>query len=170
MRTSVCVALRDPARVKRLLLCAGGPPLDEVSSAAWVAPRLAALEDGLSMEQIAERIIPMQTGHKAITEGLRLIHRAMGEVHPLVYRHVLEALPRYQRTAAALRQVLAPTLLICGAQDPCTPPEAFEALAQVLPDASVTTLPGIGHWPQLEAPDDFDGLLLDFLQRERKLH
>ncbi|WP_313303561.1 alpha/beta hydrolase [Diaphorobacter sp.] len=162
--------LRDPAKIKRLVLCAGGPPLDEPSYANWVEPRLAALDDGLSMEQIAERIIPMQIGNSAVPEGVRLIRHAMSEVQPLIYRHAVQALPLFQRNAAALSQIATSTLLINGAQDPCNPPEAMEALAQILPDARTAVLPGVGHWPPLESPDEFDGLLLDFLNKERRLH
>ena len=28
-------------------------------------------------------------------------------------------------------------------------------------------LPGVGHWPQLESPDAFEALLLDFLAQQR---
>lgn len=43
------------------------------------------------------------------------------------------------------------------------PAEALQALAHVLPDARHLSLPNVGHWPQLEDPDGFDGALLDFL-------
>ena len=50
--------------------------------------------------------------------------------------------------------------------------EALQALAHVLPDARHISLPDVGHWPQLEDPDAFDGALLDFLAtaRARVLH
>ena len=64
-----------------------------------------------------------------------------------------------------------PTLLVGGALDRCTPPEALLALAHVLPDARAVMLPGVGHWPQLENPEAFEGALLDFLaQPGRVLH
>ncbi|QNP47320.1 alpha/beta fold hydrolase [Diaphorobacter aerolatus] len=162
--------MRDASLIKRLVLCAGGPPLDEESINAWTRPRLDALDEALSMPQIAERIVSMQTGQKAIPEGLRLVRHAMGEVHPLIYRHALQAMNDYQRNAAALAQVQVPTLLIGGAQDVCMPPEALQAMTHILPDAVSLTLPGIGHWPQLEAPEDFDGLVMDFLARGRSVH
>ncbi|WP_353233735.1 alpha/beta hydrolase [Diaphorobacter ruginosibacter] len=158
-------SMRDVRLIKRLVLCAGGPPLDDASVKAWVEPRLAALDEGLSMVQIADRVVPMQTGQQAIPEGMRLIRHAMGEVHPLIYRHALQALPAFQRNASALARIHVPTLLIGGGQDACMPPEALQAMAHVLPDAHSVTLPGVGHWPQLEAPEDFDGLILDFLAR-----
>jgi len=162
--------MRDANLIQRLVLCAGGPPLDDASVRAWTEPRLAALEEGLSMPQVAQRVVSMQTGQKAIPEGVRLIRHALGEVHPLIYRHALQAMPAFQRNAAALAQVQMPTLLLGGAQDACMPPEALQAMAHVLQDASSITLPGIGHWPQLEAPEDFDGLVMDFLAHGRSIH
>jgi pimeloyl-ACP methyl ester carboxylesterase len=163
-------ALRDPRRVERLVLCAGGPPLDEAARQAWVQPRLAALAEGRSMEEIADRIVPQQIGSGALPEGVKLAHHAMAQVHRAVYRRALEALPVFDRDAATLAHMHAPTLLISGAQDRCTPPEALQALAQVLPDARHVGLPAVGHWPQLEDPEGFDSLLLDFLAQQRCLH
>ena len=154
------------------MLCAGGLPLDEAARQSWIEPRQKLLDEPseLSMEQIAERIVPMQIGEKALTEGVKLIRHAMGQVHRSVYRRALEALPTFDRQAPALSQIFAPTLLIGGSQDVCTPPEAMQALAHVLPDARVVNLKGIGHWPQLEDPESFDGALLDFLAQQRSLH
>eukprot|EP01036_Dinobryon_divergens_P036910 gene36908-48153_t len=48
-------AVRDPSKVRRLVLCAGGPVLDAQAVEDWVAPRLRALEAldaGGSMEQL----------------------------------------------------------------------------------------------------------------------
>ena len=164
------VALRGPRRVERLVLCAGGPPLDEASRQAWVAPRLAALEGGRSMEEVADLLVPQHIGSGALPEGVQLARHAMAQVHRSVYRRALEALPAFDRDAATLAHMHAPTLLVSGAQDRCTPPEALQALAQVLPDARHLSLPGVGHWPQLEDPEGFDGALLDFLAQQRMLH
>lgn len=163
-------ALRDPRRVQRLVLCAGGPPLDEAARQAWVQPRLQALDAGHSMAEIADLLVPQQSGSGALPEGVKLIRHAMGQVHRAVYRHAVQALTAFDRDAATLSYMHAPTLLVSGAQDRCTPPEALQALAQVLPDARHLSLPAVGHWPQLEDPEGFDGALLDFLAQQRSLH
>ncbi|MFC3217114.1 alpha/beta fold hydrolase [Comamonas sp. JC664] len=54
-----------------------------------------------------------------------------------------------------------------GGQDVCMPPQRMQALADQLPDARHARLEGVGHWPQLESPDAFEGLLLDFLATQR---
>lgn len=164
------VAVRHPARVRRLVLCAGGPPLDAQAVRDWVAPREQALEEGLDMEALAQRLVPRFIGSGALPEGVRLATHAMAQVYPGAYRRALEALPRFDRHAAALAHLHMPVLLVSGAADRCTPPDALQALAQVLPDARHVRLPHVGHWPQLEDPDGFDGALLDFLASARVLH
>lgn len=160
---AVEVATRAPRRVGRLVLCAGGPALDAEGLQAWVEPRVAALDAGQSMERLAEVLVPRQTGTGALPEGVRLARHAMGEVHPSTFRRALELLPAFARDASHLAHLSMPTLLVSGGQDRCMPPEALQALAHVLPDARHLSLPHVGHWPQLEDPDGFDGALLDFL-------
>ena len=46
------VALRSPARVSGLVLCAGGPVLDAAAVQAWVAPRLQALARAMPDAQL----------------------------------------------------------------------------------------------------------------------
>ena len=166
-------AVRRPQLVHRLVLCAGGPALDAGATADWVAPRLQALrllEAGGSMEQLAQTLVPQFIGTGAAPEGVRLATHALSQVFPGAYRRALEALGTFGRDATQLQQLHIPTLLIGGANDRCTPPEALQALAHVMPDAEHLQLPHVGHWPQLEDPEGFDGALLDFLARARVLH
>ncbi|MFI8615890.1 alpha/beta fold hydrolase [Acidovorax sp. NPDC077693] len=167
------VAVRKPAAVRRLVLCAGGPAMDAQATQDWVAPRLAALqalEQGGSMEQLANTLVPRFIGTGALPEGVRLATHALSQVYPGAYRRALQAMGTFDRGAAALRSLSLPTLLVGGGQDRCTPPEALQALAQVMPDAEHLNLPHVGHWPQLEDPEGFGGALMEFLVRPRVLH
>ena len=166
-------AVRRPAQVRRLVLCAGGPALDAQAAEDWVAPRLQALqalEAGGGMQQLAETLVPRFIGSGALPEGVRLASHALSQVYPGAYRRALEALTSFDRGAAVLARLHVPTLLVGGDGDRCTPPAALQALAQVLPDAEYLRLPHVGHWPQLEDPDSFDAALLEFLARPRVLH
>ena len=164
------VAVRQSARVRRLVLCAGGPALDAQAAQDWVLPRQQALEAGQGMEQIAQWLVPRCIGTGALPEGVRLASHALAQVYPGAYRRALDALAGFDRGAAAFAHLHMPALLVSGGNDRCTPPVALEALAQVLPDARHVSLPHVGHWPQLEDPDGFDGVLLDFLAMSRVLH
>lgn len=164
------VALRHPTRVRQLALCAGGPALDAQAQADWVQPRLDALEAHSRMEAVAALLVPRFIGTGALPEGVRLASHAMGQVYAATYWRTLQALAGFDRGREAFSQLHMPSLLVSGGDDRCTPPAAMEALALVMPDAQHVSLPHVGHWPQLEDPDGFDGLLLDFLAQRRTLH
>ena len=170
------LALRRPHLVSRLILSGNCPGLQHAESAAratraqdYLQQRLAPLDAGLTMGDLGERLIPQLIGPGALPEGVQLATRCMAQVNAIVYRRALEALVLFDR-AADLARIGAPTLLVEGAFDAWAPAPAQQAMAQALPGSVSQVMPGIGHWPNLEAPEEFDALVLDFLAAARRLH
>jgi glycerol-3-phosphate dehydrogenase len=64
--------------------------------------------------------------------------------------------------------VKAPTLLIAGAGDTLVLTEHIRRLASVRPDWTYEEMTGVGHNPQMEAPDRFVALMLDWLRATPK--
>jgi pimeloyl-ACP methyl ester carboxylesterase len=62
-----------------------------------------------------------------------------------------------------LEAVLAPTLVVVGADDVPDMLAIAEVLAERIPDARLETIPGAAHLPTLEQPETVNRLLLDFL-------
>jgi 3-oxoadipate enol-lactonase len=60
--------------------------------------------------------------------------------------------------------VAAPTLVVVGAEDPATPPEQAEAIAEGIPGARLVVIPGAAHLVNVEQPDAFNRSVLDHLQ------
>ena len=58
-----------------------------------------------------------------------------------------------------------PAMVIWGDQDKVLPAHHLEQARRVLPHAETHLLPGIGHMPQIECPDEFAALVLPFLDR-----
>ena len=58
-----------------------------------------------------------------------------------------------------------PTLVITGAGDRLIPPELSTQIAEGIPRASLTVLPGAGHLTNIEAPERFTELLHGHLAR-----
>ncbi|PPK60987.1 alpha/beta hydrolase [Actinokineospora auranticolor] len=63
---------------------------------------------------------------------------------------------------AACRALPVPTLVIDGADD-LRPRWAVDSLARALPVVTRVVLPGVGHVPWFEAPDEFAAAVSDFL-------
>jgi pimeloyl-ACP methyl ester carboxylesterase len=60
--------------------------------------------------------------------------------------------------------VKAPTLLIAGAGDTLVSTEFIRRLAKLRPDWTYEEMPGVGHNPQMEAPERLIPLMLDWLR------
>jgi pimeloyl-ACP methyl ester carboxylesterase len=60
--------------------------------------------------------------------------------------------------------VKAPTLLIAGADDTLVPTEHIRRLASIRPDWTYEEMSEVGHNPQMEAPDRFITLVIEWLR------
>ena len=71
-------------------------------------------------------------------------------------------------TWRAMEGTRVPVLLLTGEADLYAPPPLQRLMAQHLPLSEVATIREVGHAPYWEAPDAFNGLVLDFLERHRR--
>jgi pimeloyl-ACP methyl ester carboxylesterase len=64
-----------------------------------------------------------------------------------------------------------PTLLVAGEHDRNAPPAVMKKMGERIANSTFIEMKGIGHLQNLEAPEEFDGLLLNFLALpDRLLH
>ena len=89
--------------------------------------------------------------------GRRMLHRLM--------RYMPERKRYRARWVEALQQAQVPLRLIDGAVDPISGAHMVQRYRELVPDADVVLLDGIGHYPQMEAPDDVVREVLAFLLR-----
>jgi len=165
------VVARRPELVTKLVLCGTsssfGKP-DGDWQRQFIEQRTASLEAGKSMADLAEVLVPQMVGPGSLPEGVRLATHCMGQVPASTYRRALEALVTFDRRAN-LAQIGVPTLLVAGEHDRNAPPAVMKKMADAIPNSTYFEMRGIGHLQNLEAPDDFDGLLLNFLALPREL-
>lgn len=165
------VIARRPDKVHKLVLCgtsaAFGKRSDGKSAEAWaqqfIAQRTAPLDAGRTMADMAARLVPQMIGPGSLPEGIRLAEHCMGSVPAATYRRALDCLVTFDRQVA-LADIRVPTLLIGGEFDRVAAPAVMKLMAQAIPSARYVEMAGIGHLMNLEAPDEFDRLLLDFLR------
>lgn len=77
-------------------------------------------------------------------DGQRLAHRQI--------RYLPERRRQRARWLAAMREAAVPQRLIVGMSDPVSGADVARRYRELLPGADVVELAGIGHYPQLEAP------------------
>lgn len=68
-----------------------------------------------------------------------------------------------EEAKAKLSRLRTPTLVIAGELDQLTPPATQKALAEAIPGARLELIPGAGHVPNLEQPELWNRLALEFL-------
>lgn len=88
-------------------------------------------------------------------QGLRVAHR--------IGRFWQERLALRDRLVAPLLTRAFPVLFINGTSDPNSGQHMVDRYRQLVPDAPVVCLDGIGHWPQLEQPDQVIAYAKNFL-------
>jgi 3-oxoadipate enol-lactonase len=165
------VVARRPDLVNKLVLsgtsAAFGKP-DGDWQREFIAQRTAPLDAGRSMADLADLLVPQMVGPGCLPEGVKLATHCMSLVPPATYRRALEALVTFDRRAN-LPRIEVPTLLVAGEYDRNAPPAVMKKMADAIPRSTYLEMKGIGHLQNLEAPDDFDGFLLNFLAMPREL-
>lgn len=64
-------------------------------------------------------------------------------------------------------RITAPTLYVLGGASPIVPAATQERLRQTLPRCEILVMPGLGHYPHLEAPGAFVDAVKAFLAKTR---
>ena len=68
---------------------------------------------------------------------------------------------------ARLPSIKLPVLVVCGADDQGTPPAENKRIASLVPGARYEEMAGARHFPNVEHPDTFNGIMLDWLKARR---
>jgi 3-oxoadipate enol-lactonase len=71
-------------------------------------------------------------------------------------------------TAADLRMIKCPALLVTGDEDKVAPPSAVQAMAEKIKNSKTQTLDRCGHWTMIEKPQDCSKLLTAFLHEQAR--
>lgn len=159
------VVARRPDLVSRLILCGTSPAFGKPDGdwqREFIAQRTAPLDAGKSMPELAETLVPQMVGPGSLPEGVRLATHCMGMVPAATYRRALECIVTFDRRGN-LGNIHVPTLLVAGEHDRNAPPAVMKKMAEGIAHSTYIEMKGIGHLQNLEAPDDFDGLVLNFL-------
>jgi pimeloyl-ACP methyl ester carboxylesterase len=146
---------RDPF-VRGLL--AAPVPLPEVLVRAAVGAAYRALAFA-APRAVAAEVVASFTAH----------HRSRDAVAG-VLANGRRLLPELHRETFALDAIAVPVLLIWGDRDRMVTHAGSRHVLDALPDTTYVLLDGVGHCPQVEAPERFVAALEDFTMRQDARH
>ena len=128
----------------------------------FVADRLAPLQSGKTMAELAAGMINEIIGPSPDPKGREMAIASMAAAPPETYKACVEAIVTFEERAN-LGHIRVPTLCLVGEFDRNAPPQMMERMAAKIPGAQFLQLPGLGHLPNLENPAAFNTAVLDFL-------
>ncbi|MCB1396821.1 MAG: alpha/beta fold hydrolase [Rhodobacter sp.] len=161
---ALALAQRVPEQVAGLILIGTNAAADTPKGAA-LRGKVAAWAAREGMAALAETIADtMLAQARRDDPALRGAIRDMAETTGLAtFAAHQGALAGRPDQTAGLAGIGCPVLVLTGAEDSVTPPDAGRAVAEGVADGRLVLLDGVGHMPVLECPDLVAGHIRDFL-------
>ena len=128
----------------------------------FVADRLAPLEAGRRMADIAPEVADSLMGKEADPAGRAVFIEAYAATAESTYRAAVQCLVTFDERAN-LPNIKVPVLCLAAEHDRNAPASVVEKMAGKIPGAYYFCLSGLGHMPNLEAPQVFDAAIFNFL-------
>jgi pimeloyl-ACP methyl ester carboxylesterase len=163
-RVAQCLAIHHPDRVLRLAMTgtgAGPKGMSGEEKARIIAGRETTVASG-GMGYAAR--VPALLAKGASEQTINLVRDVLRATNPRGYMHgvKLGLADGYDPETIAAK-VTVPVLMISGAEDRVNPIDRNAALlARAMPSARLEVLSGVGHLPEVEAPDKVNALLRAF--------
>lgn len=162
---------RDPARIIRAAFLNGGlyPDLHRPIRVqrllhSRVGPLLAQFTDEKRFTAGLRGVLARPVPDELLHEMWTAIARQNGHrLAPRLLRYIDDRRVHGPRWTGALEQYDGPLLFVWGPEDPVSGAHVLDRLRERCPRAAFTVLDGVGHYPQLEAPEETARALASFL-------
>ena len=158
-------AARFPQRVAGLVLFAtsaafGGK--DDSFKTAFLAERLAPLDAGKTMAEIAGELTKGLFGPNSPEAARRRAIASMAAIPPAAYREALHCIVTFNRIDD-LARIACPTLVLAAEHDRLAPPKTTERMAARIPGVRYRCIAAAGHLANFQQPAAFRAAFDDFL-------
>ncbi|HJU19884.1 MAG TPA: alpha/beta fold hydrolase [Stellaceae bacterium] len=161
-------ALEHGGKVISALWCDTLPASPKGAAAAW--------DERMNTVRRANSLVPLAdaTMERWFTDAFKPrkpqrwkeIRDTVAATTPLGYLGCSAAIMAFDY-AARLPSLHLPTLVLCGAEDPGTPAAENRRIAGLVPGARYEEIPNTRHFPNVEAPDAFNRIMLGWLEAQR---
>ena len=171
--TALELTLESPERVSALVLVGAGLPDHEWSEEvmSFFAAEEEALERGDLDAAVDANLRMWLAGPRRSLEDIDRAQRELvGEMQAQAFKQQkghddVRMLRLEPPESERLAEVKVPTLVLTGDEDVADIHRVADRLAAGIPGAERATIADAAHLPSLERPEEFDGIVLDFLAR-----
>ncbi|MBV9953755.1 MAG: alpha/beta fold hydrolase [Pseudolabrys sp.] len=160
---ALAFALDHPERLGKLIIsdAAAGFPDEGKKAFAAMGEKVAQAGLGAVAEIAAKRVYsPGFLG--AHPELIAERKDVLMKIDAKAFAHACKILQETD-LVPLLHRLDVPTLVICGEHDQATPPALTKVVSQKVPGARYIELPGCGHCPPLEQPQQFLAAIKQFV-------
>jgi 3-oxoadipate enol-lactonase len=158
---------RAPTRVRGLLLCdtQSAADTDEAKLRRADGVRKVLNEGAAAYAETFMRGALSPRTLESRPDVVNTVRKLVLESTPEGIAHALGILATRTDTTKSLAHIRVPTRVLVGDADAITPPKVAHDMASAITGANVHEIHGAGHLSSLEAPDAFNALLLQHVQR-----
>lgn len=159
---------RAPERIGRICLMSTNPLAETPAAAALREPMIIGAATGRLDDVMRDAMRPEYLAKGA--ERLNVLKRVYDmarDLGPDVFVAQSRALQRRPDYQGTLRRCKVPALVLCGQEDVVTPPKRQDFMANLIPNGTLSVIPGAGHLPTLEQPELTTIALRGWLAKEK---
>jgi 3-oxoadipate enol-lactonase len=156
----------SPERIAGLILCDTQCTADSEEGKKKRSDTIHAVQEN-GLKQYAEDSVEKLFSKTSLASKKQTVASIEGTIlHTPVETIVntLMALAGRSETCSSLHLIKVPVLIMVGAEDQITPPEAARKMHQLIPNSELQLLEKAGHVSNLEAPEIFNSHLHAFLK------
>ncbi|MDX1595243.1 MAG: alpha/beta fold hydrolase [Gammaproteobacteria bacterium] len=165
-KTAMELALSDPGRVERLLVVDIAPVAYDRRHDEELDALLSLELDALGSRSDADRALAERVPNPAIRQFLlkNLARGDDGFEWRIPLEVIRDAYPDIAAAPPSFGPYEGPTLFVRGGGSDYVPDDAEPAIRERFPEARIETIPGAAHWVHVEAPEQFVGIVREFLE------
>lgn len=160
---ALAFALAHPERIAKLLLSDAAAAFPPEGRKQFEVMAAKVAEGGLgSIAEIAAKRVFSPAYLAAHPEKIEERKAVLLAIEPKAFQAACKILQEADLTPL-LHRLQVPTLVVCGEFDQATPPPLNKAIADKVAGARYVELPGCGHCPPLEQPQQFLAAIKGFV-------
>jgi 3-oxoadipate enol-lactonase len=160
---ALAFALAHPERISKLVVSDAAACFPPEGRQAFAVMANKVAENGLgAVAEIAAKRVHSPAYLEAHPEAVETRKQVLLQIDRKAFAAACKILQETDLTPL-LHHMHVPTLVVCGALDQATPPALNKVVAEKIAGARYIELPGCGHCPPLEQPEQFIAAIQDFV-------